>query len=50
MPKIEDERVVETATEARRVTRSLDSNAAGGGQLGIAALVLAIVWFVFFRS
>lgn len=50
MPKIEDDRITETATEARQAEPGPSILVLLVISLGIAALVLAVVWFVFFRT
>lgn len=50
MPKIENERITETATEARQAEPGPSVLMLLVVSVGLAALILAVVWFVFFRT
>jgi hypothetical protein len=46
----DDDQIVETSTEARQGEPGPSVAALLAVSLGLAVLVLAVVWFVFFRS
>ena len=46
----ENEQIVETATEARQAEPGPSILALLSISTGLAAIILAIVWFVFFRT
>jgi hypothetical protein len=50
MASKQDGRVVETATEARQAEPGPSVLALLSMSLGLAVIILAVVWFVFFRT
>lgn len=50
MPRQQDDRIVETPTEARQAKPGPSVLALLGISTGLAVQILAVVWFVFFRT
>lgn len=50
MPKKEDGRITETATEARQAEPGPSILMLLVVSVGLAGLLMAIIWFVFFRT
>jgi hypothetical protein len=50
MAKLEDDRIVETATEARQAEPGPTIFFVLAISVGLAILILGAVWFVFFRT
>ena len=50
MPKLEDDRVVETATEARQAERGPSILVVLAISVGLAVLILGSLWMIFFRT
>ena len=50
MAKLEDDRIVETATEARQAEPGQTIFFVLAISVGLAVLILGALWFVFFRT
>jgi hypothetical protein len=50
MAKLEEHRIVETATEARQAERGPTMLAVLAMSVGLAVLILGSLWMVFFRG